>query len=221
MNLFRAFMELDEINEDISRQELISRFKKATGKNYNLSDEEKFPYRKLFSMAMKAEDKARKDKATKAKDTAKTVEQEPDFGFDSIRNFDTCEFCNMRLNDLGQCPVCDLGEEDLNERAKLVEFVTASGKQVKIPKQAAATTQAKTNNAPDPNSTVKTITGKYKVGIVLDKGRLRAMANDGVHGLAFVSFPNHLRQFEGQHYEVDQLIWNGKNYRVAGNIEEV
>ena len=62
---------------------------------------------------------------------------------------------------------------------------------------------------------------KYIVRIVAHGGRLRALATDGVHPAAFVAFPNNLRQFEGQKYEVDQLIWNGKNYRVAGNIVEI
>lgn len=97
-------------------------------------------------------------------------------------------------------------------------FVTASGKQVKIPSARASFTQ-QSRVAPAQSSTPAA--GKYMVGIVLDKGRLRAMSNDGVHGVAFVAFPNNLRQFEGQRYEVDQLIWNGKNYRVAGNIKEI
>jgi hypothetical protein len=228
MNMFRAFMELDKINEDISRHELINRFKKATGKNYNLSDEKKFPNNKLFSMVMDAEAKvkAKKERDAKAQKTAHVAEQESDFNFDPIRTFDTCEFCNMQLNALGQCPACDLGEEDLDEEAmprQLVEFVTASGQQVKLPRHttqiAANNTQPATNNTQ--TNSAKTTTGKYKVGIVSDNGRLRAMADDGVHGLAFVAFPNNLRQFEGQHYEVDQLIWNGKNYRVAGKIEEI
>lgn len=48
--------------------------------------------------------------------------------------------------------------------------------------------------------------------------KLRARADDGVHGEANVAFPNNLRTNEGQQYEVDDLIWNGKNYRVSGNI---
>jgi len=63
--------------------------------------------------------------------------------------------------------------------------------------------------------------GKCVVVIVSDKGRLRAFGTDGVNPGAFVAFPNNLRQFEGQKYEVDQLIWNGKNYRVSGNIKEI
>ena len=99
----------------------------------------------------------------------------------------------------------------------LTEFVSSSGKQVKL----SNLTASPTANSSQSHSSFKTTTGKYKVAIVSDKGRLRAMGDDGEHGLAFVAFPNNLREYEGQHYEVDQLIWNGKNYRVSGNIEEV
>lgn len=59
------------------------------------------------------------------------------------------------------------------------------------------------------------------VTIVQDSGRLRAKANDGVHGEAFVTFPNSLRTKEGQQYKVDELNWYGKHYRVSGNIEAI
>ena len=60
------------------------------------------------------------------------------------------------------------------------------------------------------------------VEIVYDRSKHenRAQGNDGVHGKAWVQFPKDLR-IEGKKYKVDQLIWNGKNYRVKGNIEEV
>jgi hypothetical protein len=61
--------------------------------------------------------------------------------------------------------------------------------------------------------------GKPFVVIVSDKGRLRAMGTDGANPYAFVAFPNNLRNKEGQIYEVDQLVWNGKNYRVSGDIK--
>ena len=207
MNMFRAFMELDEINEDISRQELINRFKKATGKNYNLNDEKKFPYPKLFSMTMSAEEKVRKEQTAKKRNAINAAEQD----FEPAPRPATCEFCNMRLNAMDQCPRCDLGEEDL------LEWVNASGQKVKMPTSASVSQPAQIS----PINSTRTTTGKYKVAIVSDKGRLRAMGDDGVHGLAFVAFPNNLREFEGQHYEVDELIWNGKNYRVSGKIEEV
>jgi hypothetical protein len=48
--------------------------------------------------------------------------------------------------------------------------------------------------------------------------KLRAVADDGVHGYANVAFPNNLRTHDGQQYKVDTLLWNGKNYRVSGSI---
>lgn len=48
--------------------------------------------------------------------------------------------------------------------------------------------------------------------------KLRARADDGVHGEANVAFPTALRNHEGQQYKVDALVWNGKNYRTVGNI---
>ena len=72
-----------------------------------------------------------------------------------------------------------------------------------------------------PKPAITSPNGKCTVVIVSDKGRLRAMGTDGTNPAAFVAFPNNLRQFEGQKYEVDQLIWNGKNYRVSGNIVEI
>lgn len=51
--------------------------------------------------------------------------------------------------------------------------------------------------------------------------KLRARANDGVHGWANVAFPNNLRNRDGQQYVVDDLVWNGKNYRASGNITAI
>lgn len=51
--------------------------------------------------------------------------------------------------------------------------------------------------------------------------KLRAQADDGVHGLANVAFPNALRTKEGQQYEVETLAWNGKNYRALGEIKPI
>lgn len=58
------------------------------------------------------------------------------------------------------------------------------------------------------------------VKIVYDRNELRARGDDGIHGEAWVQFPKDLRKY-GKVYKVDQLIWNGKNYRAKGNIEEV
>ena len=100
--------------------------------------------------------------------------------------------------------------------AELTEWKLASGSQP---------TQHQSTQTNQPTATTKpAITspnGKCTVVIVSDKGRLRAFGTDGTNPAAFVAFPNDLRQFEGQKNEVDQLIWNGKNYRVAGNIIKI
>lgn len=77
------------------------------------------------------------------------------------------------------------------------------------------------NNTTQPAQTSQPSNGKYVVTIVSHGGRLRALATDGTNPAAWVAFPNDLRTVEGQKYEVDQLIWNGKNYRVAGNIVKI
>lgn len=210
MNMFRAFMELDKLHEDeeAERQVLISRIK-ALGLPYNFSNKSK---QQLLGILQSTLEKQKKEK--RAKQAPKKVEPESAIEY-TPKTLERCEFCNTRLTDFGQCPVCDLGEEDLKENI-LVEWVDASGKQVKV-SSTAANQQATISST----NTVKSSGDKYIVGIVSDRGRLRAMSNDGEHGDAFVAFPNNLRQFEGQIYEVDNLIWNGKNYRVSGNIVEI
>jgi hypothetical protein len=101
-------------------------------------------------------------------------------------------------------------------------WLSASGNKINLNNMTAAPVQsqptsAQTQQSPKPHLP----SGRYAVRIVSHGGRLRALATDGVHPAAWVAFPNDLRQFEGQLYEVDQLIWNGKNYRVAGNIIEI
>ena len=266
MNLFRAFMELDALTEaSCNRPELISRLK-AAGKNYNFS---KYTDAQLYRMVQRLQ---------KPTENSKEPEHDLDLSFEPVKDFECCDFCGTRLTDFNQCPVCDFGEEDLNEdlqycwfgyyldkdgikkliyatqdstshdadegaekleymipepytkfvfrgtitdrQAKsagytLVEWLSASGQPVKL-----STLTSQAGQPTTPQNTAPTST-KYTVRIVSYKGRLRALATDGTHPAGWVAFPNDLRQFEGQCYEVDQLIWNGKNYRVAGNIEEI
>lgn len=77
-----------------------------------------------------------------------------------------------------------------------------------------------TTTPPPTPAAKQSASGANIVTIVYDTKahKLRARADDGVHGEANVAFPNNLRTNEGQQYEVDDLIWNGKNYRVSGNI---
>ena len=102
--------------------------------------------------------------------------------------------------------------------SRLNNWVTADGQQVKHNNISSSTTNQVSQLA---KPAITSANGKCLVIIVSDKGRLRAMGTDGQNPYAFVAFPNNLRQFEGQKYEVDQLIWNGKNYRVSGNIRQL
>ena len=200
MNMFRAFMELDEAYS--TRQTMIDDIKKA-GKNYNFA---KYTDTQLYRMWQRLQ------KPTKV---IKEPQHDLDLDFET-REYETCE-CGRALTDAGYCPVCDDGEEDYE--SSLTEWVSASGQKVATTTTAAAVPAQAAPSASQNNG--KATSGKYVVRIVSHGGRLRALATDGVHPAAWVAFPNDLRQFEGQQYEVDQLIWNGKNYRAAGNIVEI
>ena len=207
MNMFRAFMELDEAYND--RQSMIDDIKRA-GKTYNF---DKYTDAQLFRIWQRLQ-------------TPKLVKKEPkhelDLDFD-IGESKYCD-CGARLSDVGFCPVCYDGEEDLEEvifdsrPIRNHGWIAVSSQPAKPPSN--TTTPASANILGAGHAAANT-NSKYIVRIVLDKGRLRAFATDGVHPGGWVAFPNDLRQFEGQTYEVDQLIWNGKNYRVAGNIVEI
>jgi hypothetical protein len=203
MNMFRVFMELDEAYND--RLYFIDELKKA-GKNYNF---DKYTDAQLYRMLQRLQTPV-------VKRVIKEPVHELDLDFD-VKEPERCE-CGARLTDFGQCPVCDLGEEDLDEgifdMPTMSSWVSASGKPVNISNVSSPNQASSQNNSIAAN-------GKYRVRIVSDHGRLRALATDGVHPAAWVAFPSNLRDFEGQLYEVDQLIWNGKNYRVAGNIVEI
>jgi hypothetical protein len=82
-------------------------------------------------------------------------------------------------------------------------------------------TSVNTQGTPTKQTVTPPAQASNVVTIVYDNKarKLRARANDGMHGEANVAFPNNLRTSEGQQYEVDELIWNGKNYRVSGNIK--
>jgi hypothetical protein len=117
----------------------------------------------------------------------------------------SCDLCNEPLTDAGECPRCDLGDN-------LDEGVFDG----KIPKSNWVKATSSTASAAKPS----TVSGNI-VTIVADNGRLRARADDGTHGPGWVAFPNNLRNQEGQQYEVDNLVWNGKNYRATGQIKTV
>lgn len=195
MNMFSAFIELDALQESYDsfgdRQELIDKIK-ALGKRYYF---DKYSNEQLFYIWKK--------------ESAKKAEQDAlsDY-YNSKTEKPICNNCGSRLTDGGYCPICDDGAEDLEES-------------IFDNKPFAKSAWVPMSNQSVRSSTQNSIPKKYIVNIVSHNGRLRALATDGVHPAAWVAFPNSLRQSEGQKYEVDQLIWNGKNYRVAGNINPV
>lgn len=204
MNLFSTFMELDEVYNN--RQLMIDDIKKA-GKHYNFN---RYTDAQLYRIWQRLQNASRQ--------AVKEPKHELDLDFEPTDDLPRCE-CGVLLSDAGFCPVCHDGEEDLDEGAFdkgptfRSNWVTSSGQKVKLPNQS--------SQAPAQSSSPSSTSDKYIVSIIYDQGRLRARATDGVNPIAWVAFPNHLRQRAGQKYKVDQLIWNGKNYRAAGNIVEI
>jgi hypothetical protein len=192
MNMFRAFMELNELHEASStRAELITKLK-AAGKNYNFN---KYTDAQLYRMVQRIQQ-------------PKVAKKEPvhELDLDFVSEPEYCE-CGARLSDAGFCHVCHDG---------LYEWKTSSGAQVNV--NASTNNTSSASNAPTAGNQKK-----YVVTIIYDPTakKLRGRADDGINGPAWVAFPSNLRDYDGQQYEVDQLIWNGKNYRVSGNIVEI
>lgn len=273
MNMFRAFMELDKLNESYynSRQELIDNLK-SIGRNYKF---DKYTDEQLYHIWQKESEKASKVKVVDEPIEPRTILY--------------CDECGTQLTDGGFCPVCDDGANDLDEchlqedRTKSLYICSECGFETElyddefdgccprchdhhggfgkceefadgllmtealfdiikddskymswISRTAVPNNQAAQQNSsqpqpmqqnnnqpqsisppqPTPNSAANIVTIVYDY----KAHKLRARADDGVHGEANVAFPNALRNREGQQYEVDELVWNGKNYRAIGNI---
>lgn len=214
MNMFRAFLELDKLNESYDdygdRQELIDKLK-GLGRRYHF---DKYSNKQLYCIW----------KEESAKEAAKSAEEAAfkDY-YDSKIEKPTCADCGKVLTDGGYCPVCDDGAEDLDEDIFTdtpfgSTWVTSSGAPVKL---SIATSSGGTS--PVAQTSTPSMSTKPIVTIVYDSvaRKLRARADDGIHGEANVAFPNALRIRSGLQYEVDKLIWNGKNYRVSGNINQL
>lgn len=184
----------------LSREELIAELEKL-GYKYKF---DKYSDRQLYSILEKTKAKIESDKALAELEHNK-VEAKP-----------TCNDCGGVLADSGICPKCYDGAADLDEG------VFDNKPSSKTDWKTFSSTQP--SSATSSNSLSKTDgTGKKIVTIFYDykAQKLRAQADDGINGIANVAFPNHLRNQEGQQYEVDALIWNGKNYRVSGGIKPV
>ena len=108
--------------------------------------------------------------------------------------------------------------DDLSGDTKKTGWVSRTPTQTQT--QQSNPNQQSTPTPPPTTPPQMATTGTNVVTIVYDPKahKLRARADDGVHGEANVAFPNNLRNKAGQQYEVDDLVWNGKNYRATGNI---
>lgn len=150
-----------------------------------------------------------------------------------------CKKCERALTDSGYCPVCDIGEEDLDEgifdalpdknswvmMSPVVNKYSNDPVSVNNVNQVTNTSDSamSSQNQAQQQVTIQTPSNKNIVTIVYDNTahKLRARADDGIHGEANVAFPNTLRVHSGLQYEVEKLIWNGKNYRVSGEITPI
>lgn len=202
MSLLLTFMELGKLYESTNRLErsAIIRKIKELGKEYNF---DKYSDEQLYRMLERAQ-KATEEKAA--------IQEYSDL-LSKGHDISACVECGATLTDGGLCPVCDDGEETYFDEA-LLEWVDSSGKKVN---SSVSTAISSTSNLQQAKKAENIIT------IVYDstKHKLRAQADDGIHGIGYVAFPNDLRTKEGQQYKVETLIWNGKNYRVSGNIEPI
>lgn len=203
MRLFESvFDELDRIYqkplaEGWSREENIKKLKDL-GYRYNF---EKYSDSQIYRILEK----------TLERDARRAAEQAPEAPKPPI-----CDFCGTRLTDAGYCPKCDDGVEDLEEGV----FDEPSGKTNWVAMNSQKAPQAQPAQATQ--SAPTTLAGPpYIVTIVEANGRLRAVSDDGENGPAYVAFPNKLRNFAGQKYEVQYLSWNGKNYKAGGSIVEI
>ena len=118
MNMFRAFMELDKLQESFEdRQEIIKKFKER-GINYHF---EKYSDKQLYRMW---------EKELKKNTNKNSIKNNFEFEASPEHDYSYCTFCGKRLTEGGYCPVCDDGAEDLTEAidSALTDFIKIIGK---------------------------------------------------------------------------------------------
>lgn len=215
MKLEETFRELSAIYDNsyniteafTDRNILIANIK-STGRNYNF---DRWSDTQLYRMWQRIQQEEHNKKI--ARKILTNMERK--------RNTKYCVDCGTQLSDSGRCHKCDteFGFEELDEGVfdglpNTSNWVTMNG--TPITKQS---TTSQTNSSITDTSLPQS--SNNIVTIVFDGNRLRAQADDGQNGKGFVAFPNNLRTKAGQKYKVDKLIWNGKNYRVSGDITPI
>ena len=237
MSLLLTFMELDKLYEDTNKQEKSGKWyfkgiatvppdRPHAGKSVTIEDFITVTGKSEADALKNVKFKIRKDnnlpEYTKLDLYDYTIFEESE-----LQTVDkTCPVCRkVKLSDGGHCRICGYeaenppGEQTLIDPTILDEWVDRNGNKTSVshtPIRQAPAQQATTG--PSNSAGASNV-----VTIVYDsaKHKLRAQADDGVHGVGNVAFPNNLRNIAGQKYEVDSLIWNGKNYRVSGNIKPI
>lgn len=259
MSLLLTFMELDKLNESANKRKKSestctwSFIGKAGFWNRRLGCEDTITISRPMETSAKSEAEALNNIKYRIRQNNNLLKDTALYLFDyellNKTEFDNaskptaerpfCKKCERALTDSGYCPVCDIGEEDLDEG--IFDVLPDKNSWVMMPQVV-----NKYSNAPVPANnvnqvtnmsdsvrpsqnqtpqqvTIQTPSNKNIVTIVYDNTahKFRARADDGIHGEANVAFPNALRLHSGLQYEVEKLIWNGKNYRVSGEITPI
>jgi coenzyme F420-reducing hydrogenase alpha subunit len=103
-----AWNTLNELNEGLSRQQMIDSLKKL-GKNYKF---DKYTDAQIWNMLVKLEDKLEKE----AMEAAEWADVEAEVAAQlEYEKANTCQHCGRPLTTVGECPLCDLNDESVLE----------------------------------------------------------------------------------------------------------
>ena len=133
---------------------------------------------------------------------------------------------NVSKKRLGSIDIAEVDKVNINARAVIDAIVELINSRTNAASKAIDNTnkageETTDSEATDTANDVVESDDGFIVEVVESGGRLRVQGDDGVHGPAWVRFPNNLRTKAGRKYKVDQLKWNGKNYTIGGYINFV
>lgn len=133
---------------------------------------------------------------------------------------------NVTKERVGSTDVSEVEDVEITARAVIDAITEMINSKMSAASDAVADTATDVTATDDTATATKTADtvesdDGFVVEVVESDGRLRVQGDDGVHGLAWVRFPNNLRTKAGRKYKVDRLRWNGKNYTISGYINFV
>lgn len=133
---------------------------------------------------------------------------------------------NVTKNRVGSTDISEVEDVEITARAVIDAITEMINSKMSAASDAVADTATDVTATDDTATATKTADtvesdDSFVVEVVESDGRLRVQGDDGVHGLAWVRFPNNLRTKSGRKYKVDRLKWNGKNYTIGGYINFV